>query len=693
MALENKDEDDLCRGLERVAEALKAGIEVKDRKYRLQTFKKCFIGKEAVDFLIDNGYASSRSDAVMLGQALSKDMKMFEHVLRDHDFEDEGYFYRFLDETDRGRIATNVSGWTDFLAPTDAKAIKSSLQPSFPRPDFSTIDAKDVHAISSIWPLDSHNKVLLDNVHPPNWVDPKSAEYDLVVIGAGSGGLVTAAGAAGVGAKVALIEEHLMGGDCLNVGCVPSKAIIHSANLVHTMRGNMKALEDSGISIEGGPSAVNVDFAKVMERVREIRSGISHHDSAKRFAEELGVEVFFGRGRFLSEKTCSVNGRTLNFKKAVVATGGYPTLIPMDGLKELHEKSAMWDTSNTSNKAGIEDSPRPCVMTNETFFNLTKQPEKMVVIGAGVIGLELAQSMQRLGTPVTVLGRSGKVLPKEDQDLAKLVQNQMEKDGVTFRLSVSKYGSIELTGRVLESGLPEMIMKVTEKTEGGDEVSVDIYCDALLVAAGRRPNVTGMDLEKAGIKYDTKTGLEVDDRLQTANARVYGVGDCCSEYKFTHASDFMARAVIRNALFLGKERMSKLLIPYATFTTPEIASVGLYDKDILEKGIKFKVYEKHFKDNDRAICDGATDGMVRFRVDSKSGKILGATIVGVGAGNMISEVTLAMQSGTGLGSLAAVIHPYPTTAEAVRQAGDLYNKERLTTTVKALLRGVIKAQR
>lgn len=660
--------------------------------------------------MVEKGYATSRADAVVIGKALSTDFNMFEHVLRDHDFEDKGYYYRFVDTTDRGRIATNVSGWSDFLAPSSVKKLpvsksdekgdetgevgatakQSSLQPSFPKPDFNVIPGKDVHAIEQVWPLDKHNKTLLDNVHPPNWVDPESTEYDLVVIGAGSGGLVTAAGAAGVGAKVALIEENLMGGDCLNVGCVPSKALIHSANLAHTMRGDMKALEESGITVAGGADAIKVDFAKVMERVRGIRSDISHHDSAKRFAEELGVEVFFGRGKFASERTVTVNGRTLKFKKAVVATGGFPTLIPMDGLKELHQKSGMWDTSS---KAGNEHSPRPCVMTNETVFNLTQQPEKMIVIGAGVIGLEMAQAMQRLGSSVTVLGRSGKVLPKEDQDLAQLVKDQMENDGVNFRLSVSKYQSIELTGKVLDSGLPEMVMKVTEKTEGGDDVSTEIYCDALLVSAGRRPNVTGVDLEKAGIEYDTKTGLIVNDHLQTKNPRVYGVGDCCSEYKFTHAADFMARAVIRNALFMGKERMSKLLIPYATFTSPEIASVGLYEKDIKDRGISYRVYEKHFKDNDRALCDGETTGMVRFRVDSKSGQILGATIVGAGAGNMISEVTLAMQSETSLGSLAAVIHPYPTTAEAVRQAGDLYNKERLTTTVKSLLRGVIKLQR
>lgn len=222
----------------------------------------------------------------------------------------------------------------------------------------------------------------------------------------------------------------------LNVGCVPSKAIIHSANMAHQVRGDVSRLMEAGIYVD--PNSVKVDFDKVMERVRKIRSQISHHDSATRYSKELGVEVYIGRGKFTSERTVEVNGRTLHFKRAVIATGGYPTLIPMSGLKELHHLA----TSATE----PEDN-RPAVMTNETFFNLTKQPTHMVVIGAGVIGMELAQAMQRLGTQTTVLGRSGRVLPKEDEDMAEIVKNQMVKDGVTFRLSVQSYEKIELTGR------------------------------------------------------------------------------------------------------------------------------------------------------------------------------------------------------------------------------------------------------
>lgn len=448
--------------------------------------------------------------------------------------------------------------------------------------------------------------------------------------------------------------------------------------MAHLVRGDAARLAEAGIYID--PNSVKVDFDKVMERIRKLRSQISHHDSATRYSKELGVEVYIGRGKFTSERTVNVNGRTLYFKRAVIATGGYPTLISMKGLDKLYCLA----TSPTA-----RENERPAVMTNETFFNLTKQPKHLVVIGAGVIGMELAQAMQRLGTPTTVLGRSGKVLPKEDEDMAEIVKKQMIQDGVTFRLTVQDYESIELTGIISENGLPEM--KVTLKEKGMSEPSI-IICDAVLVAAGRRPNVTGIDLELANVEYDTKAGLHVNDKLQTTNPRIYGVGDCAQQYKFTHAADFTARAVIRNALFFGKEKLSDLLIPYATFTSPEIASVGLYGADLDEKGIEYRVVEKHFKDNDRSILDDTTEGFVRFRIDAKKDTILGASIVGEGAGNMISEVTLAMKSGTGLSSLANVIHPYPTTAEVIRQSGDIYNKTRLTNTAKKLLRGVIKLQ-
>jgi len=671
--------------IDEIAKQFKENVGLEDRKFRLKTYKQVFVGSEAVDYLIDNGTVSSRQDAVDLGKALQS-MNLFEHVHRDHDFEDEHFFYRMLAENERGAYAVDEKTgekvkWSKFLGGQSVSGDNHSpWQPNFPKSDLAALNPKDVHAVSHMWPLDSHNTKLLDHVHPPDWNDPKanksdgSSTYDVICIGAGVGGLVTAAGAAGVGAKVAMIEENLLGGDCLNVGCVPSKAIIHSANLAHTVKGDIERLEAAGIFVD--PSTVRVDFEKVMERVRKVRADISHHDSAERFTN-LGVEVYIGRAVFNSERSVLVNGRTLHFKKAVIATGGYPTLIPMEGLKELWKKSIDADSTEA----------RPIVTTNETFFNMTKQPKRLGVIGAGVIGLELAQAMQRLGTEVTVFGRSGKVLPKEDEDMSAIVKQQMIKDGISFSLAVSNYKKIETNGNVLDNGYPEL--KMTVVIDGFEHI---YEFDALLVAAGRRPNVTGMDLELAKVEYDTNKGLIVNDKLQTTNPRIFGVGDCCSQFKFTHAADFMARTVIRNALFFGKGRMSDLLIPYATFTSPEIASVGLYGKDLEELGIEYRVFEKHFKDNDRAICDDATEGFIRFRIDAKTDTILGCSVVGEGAGNMIGEVTLAMESGTGMGAMANVIHPYPTTSEVVRQSGDVFNKTKLTTTVKSLLRGIVKIQ-
>jgi len=662
--------------LDQIAARFKAGVTVKDRTYRLSKYPSCFVGKEAVDFMINDGLTTSRDEAVQLGQCIMAELGIFEHVTRDHVFADEYLFYHFVD---RGDVAQNPStrkkfSWADYLAPTNS--VSNNLQPDLPLPDLESVATTDAHVATSVWPLDEHNVELLNNVHPTNWVDPqaKNNKYDLVVIGAGAAGLVTSAGAAGVGAKVALIEESLLGGDCLNVGCVPSKALIHAASLAHSLK-NTQHLADSGISINGN---VQIDFPKIMERVRRIRSEISPNDSAERFTK-LGVEVFLGRGKFVDSNSVIVNGKVLNFNKAVIATGGYPSLIPMPGLKELH---------HLNTNPGHE--PRPYVMTNETFFNMTKQPKNLVVIGPGVIGMEMAQSMQRLGTQVTALGRSGRVLPKEDEDHASIVQRQLEKDGVEFRLNVTEYVSVELTGNVVD-GLPEMTFKIKEK--GTDSIT-ELVVDAILVATGRRPNVSGMDLDNAVVEYDVRKGILVNDKLQTSNSKIYSAGDCCSTaFKFTHAADFMARAVIRNALFFGKEKMSNLLIPYATYTEPEIASVGLYGKDCEAKGIKYATYEKHFSDNDRAICEGDKVGMVRIRVEEKSDKIVGATIIGKNAGNLISEITLAMQSNVGLGSIATVIHPYPTYAEAIRQSGDLYNKTKLTPSAKTLLRGIIKVQR
>jgi pyruvate/2-oxoglutarate dehydrogenase complex dihydrolipoamide dehydrogenase (E3) component len=304
------------------------------------------------------------------------------------------------------------------------------------------------------------------------------------------------------------------------------------------------------------------------------------------------------------------------------------------------------------------------------------------VIGAGPIGMELAQAFQRLGSQVTVFSRDGKILPREDPDAAKIVEESMRQDGVTFAYNV-KYKGVESKG-----GKPPV--SVTVEDPDGERT---LEFDALLVATGRKPNVTGLGLEEAGIEFDARTGVKVSDRMQTTNPNVYAVGDVASKYQFTHMSDFGARLVIRNALFFGRDKFSDLLIPWATYTDPEVAHVGLYEKDLEERGIEYTTIHRAFDDVDRAIVDEETEGFVKIHVKKGKDQILGATVVGSHAGDMISEISVAMQAGMGLGKLASVIHPYPTAAEAIRQCGDAYNRSRLTPTVKAIFNRLMAFKR
>jgi len=487
-------------------------------------------------------------------------------------------------------------------------------------------------------PADAHNARLVSNVHPPDWQNPTPAScYNLVVIGAGTAGLVTAAGAAGLGAKVALIEKHLLGGDCLNVGCVPSKALIRSGRATFDAREAGRF----GVRVDGSARA---DFSAVMERMRKLRADISPNDSAQRFAS-LGVDVFLGEARFADPDTVEVAGQRLRFKRAVVATGARPMDPPVPGLAE----------------AGY--------LTNETVFSLTQCPSRLAVIGGGPIGCELAQAFQRLGSQVSLLHKHGHLLDREDMDAAALVQKAFLREGIALHLDAN-------ITRVERNAGGKVIWY---KAQGKEE---RLVVDEILAGAGRAPNVQGLDLETVGVQYDLRKGVLVNDCLQTANPRIYAAGDVCMDWKFTHAADFTARLVIQNALFLGRKKVSALTMPWCTYTDPEIAHVGLYERDARERGIEVDTYLREFKHVDRAILDGEEDGFVKFHVRKGRDEILGATIVARHAGEMISEISVAMAARVGLGKLASVIHPYPTQAEALRQCGDAYNRTRLTPTVK-----------
>lgn len=490
----------------------------------------------------------------------------------------------------------------------------------------------------TISPMDEHNQALVSNVHPPDWVNPEPVpRYNLVVIGAGTAGLVTAAGAAGLGAKVALIEKHLLGGDCLNVGCVPSKCLIRASRAYADVRD----AHEFGVHV---PEGVKVDFPAVMERMRRLRSRISHHDSAQRY-QQLGVDVFLGEGRFNGKDTIEVGGKTLRFKKAVLATGARAAAPPISGLAQ----------------AGY--------LTNETVFSLTELPKRLAVIGAGPIGCELSQAFRRLGSDVSLLEMQSQILTREDQDAAQIVQRSFLRDGVNLVLGCKILGVEKRNGDKLV------------QLEGDGECR-DLPVDEILVGVGRAPNVRELNLEVAGVKYNERKGVQVNEYLQTSNPRIYAAGDICFPYKFTHTADALARIVIQNALFLGRKKTSALKIPWCTYTDPEIAHVGMYEREAIDRGIPIDTFVRPLKEVDRAITDGEEEGFVKIHVKKGTGTVLGATIVARHAGEMISEVTLAMLAKTGLGTLASVIHPYPTQAEAIKQTGDAYNRTRLTPLVK-----------
>ena len=645
--------------LEALAARVKHVLDIRDRKYGFpsKTYLKCFVGREAVSQLIEEGIASDEEDAVSIGNMMLN-AGVFHHVLDAHPFENANLFYRFVADEDHGTVARKLDGsavsWADFMAPlTSAEDQILTLQPAIPErdPDLATFAQVDLEACG-VSPLDEHNTKFLDFLHPKGWVDPKpKPSYNLVVIGAGAGGLVSAAGAAGVGARVALIEAHLLGGDCLTVGCVPSKALLRCAKAAAAV----KNASQFGVKIKGD---VSVDFAFVMERMRRLRADIAPVDSAERYSKQLGVDLFIGKGVFTGKNTIEVNGKTLSFAKAVVATGGTAAIPNIPGLKQVP------------------------YLTNATIFNLTELPARLGVIGAGPIGLELAQAFQRFGSQVTVFSRSDKILPKEDPEAAKIVENALRRDGVTFAYNVN-YKGVES-----RSGKPPVTMVLEN---GNGERTLEF--DALLVATGRKPTVAGLGLEDAGVEYDQRMGVKVNDRLQTTNPDVYAVGDVASKYQFTHMADFGARLVIRNALFFGRDNFSKLVIPWATYTQPEVAHVGLYERDLQERNTAFATFRREFSDVDRGIVDGETEGFVKIHVKKGTDQILGATIVGSHAGDMISEITVVMQSGMGLGKLANVIHPYPTAAEAIRQCGDAYNRARLTPTVKGIFHRLMAFKR
>ncbi len=490
---------------------------------------------------------------------------------------------------------------------------------------------------------DSHNALLLENVSAKDKVNPKAKDlYHLVVIGAGSAGLISAIIAAGLGAKVALIEKHLMGGDCLNTGCVPSKSLISSAKIIqeikkkHAFAPNVSIVEQ------------DIDFSLVFEQVRQIRARISAHDSAARFTS-LGIDVFFGEASFLNEHSIAIDNQVLNFDKAVIATGARAVHLPIEGLSE-------------------ED-----YYTNENIFEIDSLPKSMLFLGGGPIGSELAQAFSRLGSQVSIVQR-GKFLPKEDPDASRILAEVFEEEGINILLD-AVITKVEKNGN---------IKKIYIEKKNKEKIVIEV--EALFIGLGRAPNVENLGLEKAKIDFDTRTGIKVDDFLRTSNAHVFAAGDCCMQQKFTHAAEISAQIVVQNALFFGKKKLSSVIMPWCTYTEPEIAHVGMYEDDARQKNIAVEFYSFAMSEVDRAITDREERGFVKIMCQKGKDKILGATIVSSHAGEMISEISTAMKANMGLSALSEVIHPYPTKASAIQRAAQQYKKKKFTPFVAKIFK-------
>ncbi|MEX2468047.1 MAG: mercuric reductase [Gemmatimonadota bacterium] len=484
--------------------------------------------------------------------------------------------------------------------------------------------------------LPAFEQVLLEHVRPTDWQNPEPRDvYDLVVVGAGTGGLVSAAIGAGLGARVALIERDRMGGDCLNFGCVPSKGLLRASRSWAEARASRARFGGPAVSGEG-------DFKAAADRMRRIRAEISSVDGADRFTS-LGIDVFLGEGCFDSARSIVVDGRRLEFRRAILATGARAAVPPIPGLDEVD------------------------YLTNASVFDLERAPERLLVLGAGAIGCELAQAFARFGSRVTLVDMAERVLPVEEPDASSAVLRAFERDGVEF-----------LGGhKIVEVGRGEGGAKrvVVEGADGRRELEGD----EVLVALGRTPNLdTGLD--EAGIAYD-RGGVDVDERLRTSNSRVYAVGDVASRFQFTHAADAQARLAVRNALFFGRGKSGDFVIPWATYTSPEVARVGLSAAEAAEQGVDIDTVTIDFGDVDRGRLDGDRDGFLRVHLAAGKDRIVGATIVHPHAGELIAQVTQAMTHGIGLEALSDVVFPYPTAAEALRRAADARKRGKLTARV------------
>ncbi|EGV51889.1 FAD-dependent oxidoreductase [endosymbiont of Riftia pachyptila] len=456
------------------------------------------------------------------------------------------------------------------------------------------------------------------------WIRPRSFDRNLVVIGGGSAGLVSAYIAAAVKAKVSLIEKHKMGGDCLNTGCVPSKALIRSSRLLAQSR---RAQEWGFDSMD-----VKFDFGRVMERVQRVVKQVEPHDSVERYSS-LGVDVIEGEARITSPYTVEVDGRELTTRNIIVATGARPFVPPIPGLDQID------------------------YLTSDNLWQLRELPQRLLVLGGGPIGCELSQAFARFGAKVTMVEMAPRLMIREDEDVAALVQARFEEEGIEV-----------LAGHRATEFLIENGEKRLRCDRGGDAVIVPF--DQVLVAVGRRPNTSGFGLEELGLPLNPNGTIQVDDYLQSPIPSIYACGDVAGPYQFTHTAAHQAWYAAVNSLFGGfrRFRVDYSVIPFATFTDPEVARVGLNEQEAQQQGVSYEVTRFDLSELDRAIAEGEAHGMVKVLTVPGKDRILGATIVGENAGELIGEFTAAMKHGFGFNKILGTIHIYPTLLEANKYA-------------------------
>lgn len=463
-------------------------------------------------------------------------------------------------------------------------------------------------------------------------------DYDIGIIGGGAAGLTVASGAAQLGAKTLLVEqEPELGGDCLHYGCVPSKTLIKSAHVYHLMKNGPQF----GLPQITPPP---VDFGLVADRIRNVIAVIQEHDSTERFCK-LGAKVEFGNARFKDEHAIVLNGQTIAAKNWVIATGSSPSAPPIPGLA---------------------DTPH---ITNKELFSLEKLPESMIFLGAGPIGIEMAQAFNRLGSTVTVVDRSDQILGKEDRDMANGVMAVMEKEGVTFQLEAA----IE---SVADKGGHKAVV-ITDK----DENRQTLTAETIVVAMGRKPNLNGLGLNEIGIEQH-RGGIQVDNRLRTSHKHIYAAGDVNGNFQFTHAAGYEGGIVVSNAIFHLPRKVNYTYLPWCTYTDPELASIGMNEQSAKAADIEYSVWSEHFIENDRGLAEGAQTGRIKMILDAKE-KPLGVQILGPHAGELISEWVAVLNGGVKLSTLAGAIHPYPTLGEINKKvAGSLLASKIFSDKVK-----------